>query len=206
MKTALIVFAGAQIAAAQCSMCRTAASGQAAQSAVLNTGIAILFFPALILFGAIVILMMHYADPPPRSRRIYLMSDSTEWLRTFIASEGAVSGTVHVNDNGTLKLASAVNIPEKVREIVAVVPNGKGMAGLALQNGEPVHTCNLKEDTSGSVRPGAKAVDAQAAVAIPVRNESGSIRAVVGIAFPQERQWTDEELRRLSAAASTLTL
>lgn len=121
-----------------------------------------------------------------------------------MAAEGAVSGTVHLNENGTLKLVSAVNIPDKVRQIVAVVPNGKGMAGLALQNGEPVHTCNLKEDESGSVKPGAKAVDAQAAVAIPVRDLSGSIYAVVGVAFPDERQWSAEELQRLTSAASEL--
>jgi hypothetical protein len=127
-----------------------------------------------------------------------------QWLQSFMAAEGAQSGTVHINENGTLKLASAVNIPEKVREIVAIVPNGKGMAGLALQNGKPVHTCNLKEDTSGSVKPGAKAVDAQAAVAIAVRDASGFIYAVVGIAFREEREWTDEELQRLALAASGL--
>ena len=127
-----------------------------------------------------------------------------QWLQSFITAEGAQSGTVHVNDNGMLKLASAVNIPEKVRQIVATVPNGKGMAGLALQNGTPIHTCNLKEDTSGSVKPGAKAVDAQAAVAIPVRDENGSICAVVGIAFREGREWTDEELQRLTSAASGL--
>jgi hypothetical protein len=203
MRTALLLLAAVQIAAAQCSMCRTAA---AAQSAALNAGILILFVPAVMLFGAIVIFTVRCAGAPPVSRRIYLMSNVNEWLQDFIAQEGAVSGTVHLNDNGTLKLASAVNIPDKVREIVAIVPNGKGMAGLALQNGEPVHTCNLKEDTSGSVKPGAKAVDAQAAVAIPVRDGTGGIRAVVGIAFQQERQWTDEELRRLSTAASTLAL
>jgi L-methionine (R)-S-oxide reductase len=127
-----------------------------------------------------------------------------QWLQSFIAAEGAQSGTVHVNDNGTLKLASAVNIPEKVREIVAIVPNGKGMAGLALQNGTPIHTCNLKEDTSGSVKPGAKAVDAQAAVAIPVTDANGSIFAVVGIAFRDEREWTQQELQRLTSVASGL--
>jgi hypothetical protein len=127
-----------------------------------------------------------------------------EWLESFIAAEGAQSGTIHLNENGTLKLASAVNIPEKVREIVAIVPNGKGMAGLALENGTPVHTCNLKEDTSGSVKPGAKAVDAQAAVAIPVRDEMGGIIAVVGVAFREERVWTDDELQRLTSAASGL--
>ena len=124
------------------------------------------------------------------------------WLETFMANHGAVAGTVHLHENGTLKLASWVNIPEKVRQLVAVVPYGKGMAGLALERGEPVHTCNIKEDTSGNVKPGAKAVDAQAAVAFPVRDDSGSITAVVGLAFPQERQWTEEELRGLTSAAS----
>ena len=127
-----------------------------------------------------------------------------QWLQSFITSEGAQSGTVHLNENGTLKLASAVNIPEKVRAIVAIVPNGKGMAGLALQNGTPIHTCNLKEDTSGSVKPGAKAVDAQAAVAIPVRDANGFICAVVGIAFREEREWTEQELQRLTSAAAGL--
>ena len=128
------------------------------------------------------------------------------WLQRFLVEQGAVSGTVHVNENDTLMLASAVNIPEKVRQIVAVVPNGKGMAGLALQQGVPIHTCNLKEDTSGSVKPGAKAVDAQAAVAIPVRNTAGAITAVVGIAFREERQWTEQALEELMTAASGLPL
>jgi L-methionine (R)-S-oxide reductase len=133
-----------------------------------------------------------------------MMQDMDAWLQNFLSAHGGVSGTVHVNDNGTLKLASAVNIPEKVKQIVAIVPNGKGMAGLALQRGEPVHTCNLKEDATGAVKPGAKAVDAQAAVAIPVRDAEGAVCAVVGIAFQEERQWSDEALQRLSAAASGL--
>jgi hypothetical protein len=130
--------------------------------------------------------------------------DMDAWLQAFLDRQGAVSGTIHINDNGTLKLASAVNIPEKVQQIVAVVPNGKGMAGLALQRGEPVFTCNLKEDASGAVKPGAKAVDAQAAVALPVRDARGSIHSVVGIAFREERQWSDEEIERLVSAASEL--
>ena len=124
------------------------------------------------------------------------------WLAEFIAQQGAVSGTVHIHEDGVLKLAAAVNIPEKVRQIVATVPYGKGMAGLALQTGEPIHTCNLKEDASGNVKPGAKAVDAQAAVAIPVRDDGDSVCAVVGIAFREDRQWTEDELQTITAAAS----
>ena len=68
------------------------------------------------------------------------------------------------------------------------------MAGLAWERNQPVATCNLKTDVSGDVRPGAKAVDAQAALAIPVRDEQGEVRAVVGIAFMGEREFSDEQL------------
>ena len=131
-------------------------------------------------------------------------NSSEAWLKNFLASEGAVSGTVHVFENGGLRLAAAVNIPEKVQQIVAWVPYGKGMAGLALERGVPIETCNLKEDATGAVKPGAKAVDAKAAVAIPVKTADGSVRAVVGIAFQDERRFNESDLTRLSEAASTL--
>jgi L-methionine (R)-S-oxide reductase len=126
------------------------------------------------------------------------------WLSAFLRQSGAVAGTVHWQIDGGLHLAAAVNIPEKVQEIVSFVPSGKGMAGLALERGEPVQTCNLQEDKSGAVKPGAKAVNAQAAVALPVRDASGSIAAVVGIAFMEEREIQGEELRRLETAAATV--
>jgi len=137
------------------------------------------------------------------------MADSSPpfeaWLMRFLSDAGAVAGTVHLHQDGGLRLAASVNIPPKVQEVVAWVPMGKGMAGLALQRGEPVQTCNLKEDRSGAVKPGAKAVDAQAAVAMPVRDQSGSIFAVVGVAFAGEREIQGEELGRLERAAASLT-
>lgn len=126
------------------------------------------------------------------------------WLAGFLARNGGASGTVHLYRDGGLRLAAAVNIPEKVRQIVEWVPWGKGMAGLALQHGTPIQTCNLKEDTSGAVKPGAKAVDAKAAVAIPVKDGSGSVRAVVGIAFAEERQFSESDLAALAQAVKTL--
>ena len=51
---------------------------------------------------------------------------------------------------------AAVNIPPQAREAVEWVPSGKGMAGLALERGEPVQTCNLQEDRSGAVKPGSE--------------------------------------------------
>ena len=126
------------------------------------------------------------------------------WLVDFLKRNGGSSGTVHVYRDGGLRLAAASNIPEKVQQVVAWVPSGKGMAGLALERRVPVQTCNLKEDASGAVKPGAKAVDAKAAVAIPVEGEDGSVRAVVGIAFPDERRFSDSDLDALTRSAATL--
>jgi hypothetical protein len=125
-----------------------------------------------------------------------------QWLRKFLAQHDGTAGTIHLRENDGLKLATAINIPPHVQQIVAWVPKGKGMAGLALERKQPIHTCNLKEDRSGNVRPGAKAVDAQAAVAVPVTNAAGDVRAVVGIAFPNEREFTQTELDELIARAS----
>jgi len=126
------------------------------------------------------------------------------WLIDFLARHGGVSGTVHLYEPGGLRLACASNIPEKVRQIVTWVPSGKGMAGLALERRVPVDTCNLKENDSGAVKPGAKAVDAKAAVAIPVKSADGSVRAVVGIAFPDERRFSEADIETLTQSAATL--
>ncbi|WP_437734561.1 GAF domain-containing protein [Sorangium sp. So ce1335] len=126
------------------------------------------------------------------------------WLRSFVADNGGIAGTVHLVEGDALALAAAVNIPDKVQEITRRVPRGKGMAGLAWERGEPVQTCNLQTDTSGDVRPGARAVAAQAAVALPVRDAATGVRAVVGIAFAGERELGEEELARLAEAAGAL--
>lgn len=123
------------------------------------------------------------------------------WLRQWIAAHGGVAGTVHTRQGDDLLLAAAVNIPPPVVEAVRVVPKGKGMAGLAFERDAPVSTCNLKTDTTGDVRPGAKAVDANAAVAIPVHDATGEIRGVVGIAYMGERTMDDSELALLTREA-----
>jgi len=126
------------------------------------------------------------------------------WLAAFLNEAGAVAGTVHFHQKGGLVLAASQNIPEKVQQIVAWVPLGKGMAGLALERGEPVQTCNLQEDRTGAVKPGAKAVDARAAIALPVRDQSGAVVAVVGAAFSDDREISGVELERLQGASASL--
>jgi L-methionine (R)-S-oxide reductase len=126
------------------------------------------------------------------------------WLQQFLAQHQGAAATIHLVENGGLRLATAINIPPPVQQVVEWVPKGKGMAGLAFERNEPIHTCNLKEDTSGNVKPGARAVNAQAAVALPVTDQAGSVVAVVGIAFSNERELTQPELKELMTSACTM--
>ncbi|HEY1556083.1 MAG TPA: GAF domain-containing protein [Kofleriaceae bacterium] len=126
------------------------------------------------------------------------------WLRDLLGRHGAVAGTVHMVRGDALAIVAAVNIPPKVQEVTASIPMGKGMAGLAWQHDKPIQTCNLKEDATGAVKPGAKAVDAKAAVALPVHDGAGAIRAVVGIAWMDERELTAGDLAAIGGDAASL--
>ena len=130
--------------------------------------------------------------------------DEENWLRQYVEAHGGVAGSVHLRQGDALVLKTAFNLPPPVVAATRTIPKGKGMAGLAWERERPVTTCNLKTDETGDVRPGAKAVDAQGAVALPVRDAQGQIRAVVGIAFARECDFTDEQLSELASAAATL--
>jgi hypothetical protein len=126
------------------------------------------------------------------------------WLEAFLAARGGVAGSVHRVRGDQLELAAHVRLPPPVVEKTRSIPKGKGMAGLAWERDRVVSTCNLKTDTSGDVRPGAKAVDAGAALAIPVRDGAGAVRAVVGIAFAGEREMSSEEQAKFESDAQAL--
>ena len=129
---------------------------------------------------------------------------TTTWLRDLLARHGAVAGTVHVVRGDHLTITGAVNIPPKVQEVTATIPLGKGMAGLARQHDKPIQTCNLQEDTSGAVKPGAKAVNARAAVALPIHASDGTVRAVIGLAWMDERVLDAPQLAAISSDAASL--
>lgn len=127
------------------------------------------------------------------------------WLAEFLRVNGGVAGSVHRMNGTELALAASVNLPPPVVEAVRRVPIGRGMAGQAAESKRPFQTCNLKADPSATVRPGARLVSAQAAVALPVMDAGGGVRAVVGIAFAREGEIGEPELRRLADAAARLS-
>jgi L-methionine (R)-S-oxide reductase len=123
------------------------------------------------------------------------------WLEAFVARADGVAGTVHRVEGEILALTAAHRIPPPVVLVTAQIPRGKGMAGLAWEREKPVQTCNLQSDQTGDVRPGAKAVDAKGAVALPIKGEAGQIIGVVGVAYADDRELDQDTLTRLSHEA-----
>ena len=124
-------------------------------------------------------------------------------LAAAIAHFGCAAGTVHFLRDGVLQLAASKNIPPQVVQIVATVPIGKGIAGLAAERREPVTICNLQTDTSGQARPGARATGMEGSLAVPMLT-GGDLRGVLGIAKAEAYNWTPEESGLLLAIASQL--
>lgn len=126
-----------------------------------------------------------------------LASDPTppwdDLLATLLTHFDCVVGTVHVlQDDGVLHLTADRGLPPPVRDKVAMVPIGKGMAGIAAERKEPVQVCNLQTDDSGVVRPGAKLTQMEGSIAIPMMN-GDQLTGVLGVAKPVAYDFTDDE-------------
>ena len=131
--------------------------------------------------------------------------DPQSVLDESIRAFGCQAGTVHWLDaqDGMLKLAAHRNLPPPIVQIVATVPVGKGIAGLAAQNREPVSLCNLQTDTSGQARPAAKTTGMEGSIAVPML-VAGELRGVLGVAMVAAHDWTDAEKSLLLAIAAKL--
>lgn len=133
------------------------------------------------------------------------LTDSSEaTLRATLAHFGCQAGTVHRVQDGLLRLTAHEGIPPQVVAIVDTVPIGKGIAGLAAERREPITICNLQTDTSGQARPGARATGMEGSLAVPMLDEAGELRGVLGIAKAAAYTWSDEETALVLAIAAAM--
>jgi L-methionine (R)-S-oxide reductase len=132
-------------------------------------------------------------------------ADYSEALSSIISHFQADSGTIHMlESDGVLHLkAASKELPEAVLAVVRLVPIGKGMAGLAVERGEPVDTCNLQTDASGNVKPGAKATGMEGAIVVPIFDGQKAVGAL-GIANRTTRTFTPEETALLMEAGRAI--
>ena len=125
-------------------------------------------------------------------------SDLDRSLSLILARFHAQLGTIHtLGADGLLHLcAHSPGIPEPVLAATRVIPIGKGMAGLAVERRAPINVCNLQQDKSGDVRPGAQATGAMGSLCVPLLEGDKAVGAL-GIASLGERTFTDAEVREL---------
>ncbi|MDB4954507.1 MAG: hypothetical protein JWO36_2076 [Myxococcales bacterium] len=134
-----------------------------------------------------------------------LPADYLQALLIILKDFGAHVGTIHTLEaDGMLHLkAHTPGIPEPVLAATRVIPIGKGIAGLAVERKAPVNLCNLQTDTSGDVRPGAKATGAMGSICVPIMQGDRAVGAL-GIASMGERTFTPDEEQKLLAYGHAL--
>jgi signal transduction protein with GAF and PtsI domain len=124
-------------------------------------------------------------------------------LAAALAHFGGQTGTVHRWRDGALHLAAQVNVPATLLPLIATVPLGKGIAGLAAERRAPVALCNLQTDTSGQARPAARQTGMEGALAVPML-AAGELRGVLGIAKATAHDWSEAEKAELLELAAAL--
>ncbi|RPA69131.1 GAF domain-containing protein [Cyclobacteriaceae bacterium YHN15] len=117
-----------------------------------------------------------------------------ELLESIISAFACTTGTIHTLDQEThlLMLKAQKGIPEFLLPKMAVIPIGKGMAGIAAERRQPVEMCNLQTDESGVARPAAKETKVEGSIAVPILLD-GELFGTLGIAKPVPYDFTKEE-------------
>ena len=149
--------------------------------------------------------MSTHSEIPEPVEKALQTRDAQAVLDESIRAFDCQAGAVHWLDaqSGMLKLAAHRNIPEAIVRLAATVPIGKGIAGLAAQNREPVSLCNLQTDTSGKALPAAKTTGMEGSLAVPML-VAGELRGVLGVAKATAHDWSDGEKALLLAIAARL--
>lgn len=127
-------------------------------------------------------------------------------LKSIVERLGCSAGTIHLFDPAadSLDLAAAIGIPMSVRETVATVPVGKGMAGIAAKRRAPVQVCNLQTDASGVARPGARDTKMEGALAVPLLTTDGELKGVIGVAKSVAYDFSANECDLLLAIGTSI--
>lgn len=126
-------------------------------------------------------------------------TDTSERLKLILDHFKCDSGAIHLlGEDGNLHLkANGPGMPDFVLEKIRVIPVGKGMAGLCVERNTPIDSCNLQQDTSGDVQPGAKQTGLQGSIVVPIRDSDGAAVGALGVGTKSERTFTEAEKTEL---------
>jgi signal transduction protein with GAF and PtsI domain len=128
-------------------------------------------------------------------------------LRDTLAKFNSETGTIHRLHEPTqvLRLVAQVGLPPQLLNMVTIIPVGKGIAGETAQKNRPVTICNLRTDTSGVAKPGAKQTGVGGALCVPIR-AGDKIVGTLGIGTQREHEYSAAEINSLQDIANPLAV
>lgn len=126
-------------------------------------------------------------------------------LGAVLEAFDCATGTIHLLNTETdlLELVAQKGIPAVLLEKVSQIPIGKGIAGAAAAQREPVQICNLQTDTSGVAKPDAKKTQVAGSVAVPIL-AGDTLKGTIGIGKMEPHDFTDDEVELLNQVAEWL--
>ncbi len=126
-------------------------------------------------------------------------------LDQTLSAFDCTTGTIHFLNpaDGLLHLAAKTGIPEFLLPKMAIIPIGKGMAGIAAERRQPVQVCNLQTDASGVARPSAKDTQMEGSLAAPLLLD-GQLYGTIGIAKPVPYEFSEEEIAALTLISEAI--
>jgi L-methionine (R)-S-oxide reductase len=133
-------------------------------------------------------------------------SDDNERLRLILKHFACDSGSIHkLGEDGNLHLkASGPGMPDVVLDKIRVIPVGKGMAGMCVERNDVVYSCNIQQDSSENVQPGAKQSGLQGSIVLPIRAAAEKAVGALGVASKKERTFTEAETAELMECAKII--
>jgi L-methionine (R)-S-oxide reductase len=133
-------------------------------------------------------------------------SDDNERLRLILKHFACDSGSIHkLGEDGNLHLkASGPGMPDVVLDKIRVIPVGKGMAGMCVERNDVVYSCNIQQDSSENVQPGAKQSGLQGSIVLPIRAAAKEAVGALGVASKKERTFTEAETAELMECAKII--
>ena len=153
---------------------------------------------------------MNYLTLPTMNDTIItlLKESAPDWqaiVDAAIVEFAGCTGTLHRLDpaDDLLKLIAQRGVPEFVLSKIAVIPVGKGIAGVAAERREPVELCNLQTDLGGIAKPDARKTNVQSSLAVPCLH-NGELRGTLGVGLMTAHDFTDEEKSRAMQIGSAI--
>ena len=127
------------------------------------------------------------------------------WLEDILQRFSCETGTLHRADEAQelLHLVTQIGVPAVLLDKIRAIPFGKGIAGAAAAQREPVQLCNLQQDLGGIAKPDSRKTGVSGSLAVPIVSRDGDrVLGTLGIGMREPHDFGGEETQSLLAIAA----